>query len=240
MSASPTISWVVATTLPQLTHQAVHIWSIPLAFDSQFDASCLSSDEKKRADTLIIPQKRQLFIAGRCCLRNLLSTYLDIAPKAIQLTYDLHGKPSLQSNQKRLYFNVSHSNNLMLVALTLNHSIGIDIELKRPLDDMNLIARDILSDNERRVFQTKTNKHDWFFRIWTLKESYLKAIGTGLSISPDQIEFNLHAEIPEIIKTPDKQYTLSNWTFVPFRPTSESLATVAIPTSPITVSYFKT
>ncbi len=89
-----------------------------------------------------------------------------------------YGKPYFENNN--IFFNISHSGNYAVCALS-NQEIGIDIEKIRDINATGL-SRKVFSDLEKKYFECSKNPIDDFFRIWTLKESYMKARGLGFKI----------------------------------------------------------
>ncbi|MBN1904621.1 MAG: 4'-phosphopantetheinyl transferase superfamily protein [Deltaproteobacteria bacterium] len=127
---------------------------------------------------------RQRYRAGRGSLRKILSKYTGLEPSGIQFDYNSSGKPSLSSelNTGRLCFNMSHSNQYALCAVTLNRSIGIDIEYMRSAPDMLSIAKRYFAPDEYETMLSLPldKREQAFYTLWTLKEAYLKATGEGL------------------------------------------------------------
>lgn len=89
------------------------------------------------------------------------------------------GKPHLPDNEP---FNISHAGDYAVLALS-TQSVGVDIERFRPLDWQRIALR-FFHPEERAFLARSAEPERDFFRIWTLKESYLKAEGTGFSVSP--------------------------------------------------------
>ncbi len=90
-----------------------------------------------------------------------------------------YGKPLLTGNMP---FNISHAGDYAVLALS-KQSVGVDLERIRPID-WDKIADRFFHPEERSHLQKAQNALAEFFRIWTLKESYLKAEGIGFSVSP--------------------------------------------------------
>ncbi len=122
-------------------------------------------------------------------LKTALSKELNIPRSQIKILTDEHGKPHLPNDER--YFNLSHTKDLIVLA-TDDQPIGIDAELIVPFDEVEDL-KNTLSSQEREQFQHIPKKHQlhFFYKLWTLKESYLKAIGKGLSISLDSFTIAL-------------------------------------------------
>src|SRR5215471_7648239 len=128
----------------------------------------LSSAEKDRAARFHRDGDRRRSIVGRAALRHLLSRHLGVEPQAFRFELRKNGKPFLP--QSDLHFNVSHSGEVVAIALA-PHEIGVDVEAKRHIPDMAAIAARFFSTDEAQRLCTATDAIDEFFRIWTMKEA---------------------------------------------------------------------
>lgn len=109
---------------------------------------------------------------------------IDRLLKDYQIIYNEYGKPYIKEN--KFYFNKSHTKNLCALIID-DKECGIDIEQIRKYNKK--MANKILSNEEIKYINSK-NKKDYFFTlIWTLKESYLKALGTGINVPLKNISF---------------------------------------------------
>jgi 4'-phosphopantetheinyl transferase len=159
--------------------------------------SVLSPEETYRAASFRFDDLRSTFILARACVRILLGSYLGIAPAAVQFKYGIKGKPSVLGG-KDLQFNVSHSGGLAVFAFTLGCDIGIDIEQVRSLSDIQDIADRFFSVEEASELMSVPNgqRLPAFFRCWTRKEAYVKAIGDGLSAPLNEFRVTIGANEP--------------------------------------------
>jgi 4'-phosphopantetheinyl transferase len=148
--------------------EGVVVWQLEL--DRPTPSPCLSPDEQARAERFRFAQDRQRYTACRSALRLLLGEELGIAPEGVVFTYGPQGKPQCSD----IAFNVSHSNNLAVIALGAE---GVDIEKLRTDFDPHELGRRVFTDSELRQLRT----HDDFFAIWTRKEAVIKAEGGGFS-----------------------------------------------------------
>jgi 4'-phosphopantetheinyl transferase len=161
------------------------------------DRDLLSTDELKRADSFIGEHHRCDFIHAHAELRIILANYLGTHPREVKFAKETETegrgsrtKPALISsdenhqsgNAENLRFNLSHTHGQALIAVTLNREVGIDIEWRRPIEDLDSMAQTVMS--MRELSQWKALPADQrlaaFYRVWTRKEAYLKAIGLGL------------------------------------------------------------
>ncbi len=183
----------------------IHIWSIDLQQDRpQIDAfnQLLNDSERHRAAKFINPLHRDRWIVARGYLRQILSQYTDPSPAQIVFSYARQGKPSIDHSP--LQFNLSHSHNLAVCAVSGKYPVGVDIEQIHPIAAAGLVDR-FFSTREQAIFHALPVdlQQAAFFHAWTQKEAYLKACGTGLSTPLDQIEVSIDPTTPaRIISAP--------------------------------------
>ncbi|BAY94809.1 MULTISPECIES: 4'-phosphopantetheinyl transferase HetI [unclassified Tolypothrix] len=194
---NPQYLWLPSPREVTLSPNEVHVWCINLdksVEELQYLATILSSDEFARAERFYFPEHRQRFIAGRGSLRTILSCYLGISPQEVQFDYEPRGKPLLASkfSYSGLTFNLSHSQNLALCAVSQNRQIGIDLEYIRPMSDLESLAQRFFLPGEYDLVRSLSpeQQSSVFFRYWTCKEAYLKATGEGIA-QLEQIEISL-------------------------------------------------
>jgi len=142
--------------------------------------SFLSDTEKDRVNNFKKRPDAEVILLSRYLLRQNISFYTGIDPREINFTVNSSGRPVLKYPQvPNLFFNMSHSGDWIVGALSFDKQIGIDIEKIRPIDIT--IAEDYFSAQELKYMNSRKDSClDNFFKIWTLKESYIKAIGKGL------------------------------------------------------------
>ncbi len=174
----------------------VHIWRASL--DVRADrltvlASTLTEEEQARAARYIQEINRAWFSAGRGFLREVLSRYTGIAASDLRFRYGTQGKPELSSNEGRLQFNVSHSDQHLMIAVAQGRQVGIDVEHIRSLTDMNMIAARFFSARENSILRDllPPQRMIAFYHAWTRKEAILKAYGEGISEVLDSVEVTL-------------------------------------------------
>lgn len=169
----------------------VHIWRATLdrsLAEVEGLAPILSADERNRAERFHFEHDRQRFIVARGLLRTILSNYIGMPASRLQFDYGHHGKPAIKNTPVR--FNLSHSKDLALYAITRDREVGIDVEFIRPINDAEQIANRYFSKCENAIFQalSSTEKPAGFFHHWTRKEAYLKAVGDGLAVGNDDFD----------------------------------------------------
>ena len=167
----------------------VEVWRIGLEAGSRTEqlAAVLNQEETARANRFLFDRDRIRFIAGRSALRTILGRYLDLPAEAVEFSYNAFGKPALAQSQRALgpSFNLSHSSQIAVLAVSQNTALGIDIERKRRTVKFRALAARFFSETESRFLAQLPDirlEHT-FFQIWTCKEAYLKGHGRGLSLS---------------------------------------------------------
>lgn len=165
--------------------KSVHIWLIRydkcLKSTDPFQ-SALTEDELQRAKKFHFEIDYQRFVITRGLLKRVLAKMLGKTPLQIVLELNEFGKPSLKNDE--LFFNVSHSGNLGLIAVTDITSIGVDVEKYRKEMSTEDIARRFFSEKEVKDYLSlkKSDRLQGFFNCWTRKEAFIKAVGKGLSL----------------------------------------------------------
>lgn len=119
-------------------------------------------------------------------LRRVLGRYLDEAPEGIELAAGEHGKPRLAREPERLAFNLSHSGELALIALTQGHEVGVDVELMKPERDLVALAERALAPEAAAAVRAaaEDDRVRLFYELWTRHEARLKCLGVGLARRP--------------------------------------------------------
>lgn len=122
---------------------------------------------------------KQRSLLGKMMTHKILSSEFGISPDAIKIITNEHNKPALES-QSNIHFNLSHSGDWVIAAFS-SKPVGIDIEKIKPVNLQ--IAWRFFSENEVEFLKSLPEdiREHWFLKLWTIKESYLKALGTGLS-----------------------------------------------------------
>ena len=185
-------SWQIPPANLKLKDNDVQVWLAQLDQENTTEfEQIISEDERIRANRFRFETHRKQFIVGRGLLRKILAKYLHTTPSQIRFEYNLHGKPFFgEKSLSGIKFNLSHSANLALYAITSNQEVGIDLELINPsFVDAGMISL-CLTQRERAHFYSLSEeaRNLFFFDCWTRKEAYLKAFGCGLTLSPNEIE----------------------------------------------------
>ncbi|WP_341367379.1 4'-phosphopantetheinyl transferase superfamily protein [Yoonia sp. BS5-3] len=152
----------------------IDLWSFPL---DKPDAGSLSADEQARANRFVFARDRDRYVAGRARLRAILSQYLDQPAADIRFGYGSHGRPGVDG----IAFNLSHTGDQALLAVAQDVVLGVDIEAIAPIE--MAVAKAHFAPEELRALLAlpEPGQVPAFYRCWTRKEAYLKAMGTGLA-----------------------------------------------------------
>lgn len=215
-------TWITPPPSLRLFRDDVHLWfaQLPLPVAQIYPLfSTLSTDEQARAEKFRFERDRHRFIAGRGMLRAILSRYLEISPEQITFSYQLHGKPILQSrHQSSLRFNVSHSHECAIYIVADQREVGVDVEYQRTVDVEGLAKR-FFSAYEYRTLRTIPAEQQLrtFFHLWTCKEAYLKATGDGL-VGLSHVEVHHAPDNTLLLRDPQTTQPLSRWAVQSFVP----------------------
>jgi 4'-phosphopantetheinyl transferase len=180
-------AWGAAPATLALAGAQVHVWSIRLVQPPDVVAALgatLVPDEQTRAARFYFERDRRSFTVVRGALRTLLGRYLGRPPGTLELGYGAKGKPFLAAPAgDSLEFNVSHSGEFALLAFTRGRAIGVDVELRRTLDDLLALADTSFSPFENAMLRAlPAERHtEAFFACWSRKEAFIKATGEGIS-----------------------------------------------------------
>lgn len=162
--------------------------------------AALSPDETLRLERYRKADDRRRFIRRRASLRVGLGTLLGVAPDRIRFGYSELGKPYLLEPKwgRLLNFNLAHSGDLAVFGCTVGYDIGIDVEIVCERDDLSAVAEACFSRREREVLAAvpPLERTTAFYRCWTRKEAFAKAIGTGLRAKLDDFDVSFSADAP--------------------------------------------
>ena len=228
----------------ELPTERVDVWIVPLGvgFDyAQSQWELLSADERARADRFAFEKDRRRFVVGRGALRHILASYVAGRPDEVRFAYGEHGKPMLanSSEVEGIQFNASGSGDLAVCAVTIGKRLGIDIELCRPIAD-DVFVEDCLAPEERDAYfaLSSDKRPGFFYRIWTLKEAYLKATGVGLSVPVSAVTVScLSGESVRFVADAGAPDGGANWTLVEFEPSPNYIGALVVAGQGRTVQY---
>ncbi len=145
--------------------------------------ACLDATEQAYWRRLRHPARRHQFLCGRALLRSVVAPVLGCGADQISIIRGHHGKPVLQSPVAGWavpHFNLAHSGDWLLLALSPDDTLGVDIEQVDARRDCVRLVQRCFSAVERQAFARNADPVAAFHRCWVRKEALLKALGRGL------------------------------------------------------------
>jgi 4'-phosphopantetheinyl transferase len=185
---------------------------ISLANVDDNDMSCLAQEELDRASRLLFLEGRRAFIQGRLFLRRTLARILEKDPRQLAFGSEGNGKPTLVDSD--LAFNLSHSGGEAILVVSGSGPVGVDIEVVSDERDLTGLAERYFAREEVERFRSLEPKDRTagFYRCWTRKEAFVKAIGEGLSRPLDSFVVSVGPdEPPAFIRIGDDPAAIDEW-----------------------------
>jgi len=202
---------------PAQTINSIHLWHLDLSELNY--ASCanlisiLSPPDLDRARQFKFRHLQERHILSRIFLRLCLSHYTDTAPDRLQFICNAHGKPRLCDARQDAHFNLSHAGNLVCVAVSFDSEIGLDIETRSDHDFLNIAAQFFHPDEYQQLREAHSHERErMFYRLWTMKEAFFKALGTGITAGLEKINIDLRCNPPKIFLAEDLPVLADTWT----------------------------
>lgn len=194
--------------------------------------SLLSVDELARMRRFVDSRDRQTFLVSHALLRATLSRYLPVRAHHWRFVTGEKGKPRIAADQgcaTGVEFSLSHTRGFAVLGVARGREIGVDVECLRRQFDLS-VAEDFFAADEVAALRAAdaAAQQELFVGLWTLKESYLKATGAGLSTALDTISFRCEAE--KVIATGPRD-AADRWSFWQFRPTVDHLCSLCVQAS---------
>jgi 4'-phosphopantetheinyl transferase len=209
-------------SLPELARNQVVVVEVRLAIAEsarELLEELLDDNERARAARFVFPDHRARYVASHAALRLVLAHYLDEDPRALRFARGTHGKVKLAGRPAGDYeINLSHSAERALIAVARSRDVGVDIEVHRSDLDVQALSRYVLSPAERRAFAAVPtgDRRAAFFRAWTRKESFVKAIGEGLACPLDSFDISLDEHTDSaLLECRHMPAGAARWTTVP-------------------------
>jgi 4'-phosphopantetheinyl transferase len=180
--------------------------------------SLLSEAERRQELRFHFARDQRRFLVTRALVRTVLSRYADVAPREWTFVPNDYGRPHITNAEaavRKISFNVSHTDSLIILAIAHGHEVGVDVENARKRAACIDIADRFFAPAEVSALHTlpKAAQQQRFFEYWTLKESYIKARSMGLSIPLDHFSFDLLVDDIGISIHPDQNDSPSRWRF---------------------------
>jgi 4'-phosphopantetheinyl transferase len=235
-------NWLPVPDELSLDRGRVHVWRICLEQEGglldRFRRT-LAPEELDRAGRFRYERLQRHFVASRGFLRYVLARYVAAEPEEIRFVYNYYGKPSLVG-ERSLQFNMSHSHELAIVAVTRDAAVGVDVEHIRADFASEEIATRFFSRVEVETFSAlqKEERVAAFFRCWARKEAYIKAIGKGLSQPLDGFDVTLTPDEPAALLRRGKEDEMT-WSMSDIDVGSDYASALAVEGDPSQISYWK-
>lgn len=159
-------------------------------------AASLTADETARARQFRFDRDRDRYVRGRGFVRRMLGRIRGQDPATLVFGTGAQGKPFLQGDD--LAFNLSHSRDLAVLAVSQAEPVGLDLEFIDRAADIEGLSRTCLTDPEAAVLAglALSARRERFFAFWTAKEARMKLTGEGMSLPPRQIALDLRDGLP--------------------------------------------
>lgn len=185
----------------ELGANELHVWSVRLNGSDATVAAfsqLLPASERERCARFHFEIHRRRFAVSHGALRILLARYSGIPPQQIKFRYGHAGKPVVDDSHANLAFNMSHSGDLAVYAVARECELGVDVEQIRPMADLERVASHFFSEEEcGDLFALPAGERTQaFFRCWTRKEAYIKALGEGLNVPLQNFRVTLLPDEP--------------------------------------------
>src|SRR5262245_33693681 len=227
-------TWMRGPEVPVIWPNEVHVWHtrLDVPWSWTFDEA-LSLEDRTRADRFRFESDRRKFCVARASLRLILGRYLKAKPGRLQFDAGEYGKPCFANAKasQGLRFNLSHSNQLALIAVTRDREVGVDVEYMRENFVTDEVAGHFFSRAEAEELRALAPelKTQSFFNCWTRKEAYIKARGEGLHCPLDQFDVSLSpGSEAMLLRSRIDSAEVSRWSFQELCPERGYAATVAV------------
>jgi 4'-phosphopantetheinyl transferase len=194
-------SWAPPPAELPVLDDSVQVWAVRLddaVVDLERGRELLSPYERERAARFRFDIHRRRYLVAHIALHDILSGYLAIEPARLGFDLGANGKPRLpqELGGGGVEFNLSHSNEMALLAVTHGAEVGVDIEHAREQFEFQDVAERFFTAKEVAAMRGLPSalQRQAFYKCWTSKEAFLKAKGTGLSGALDEVEINLSSD----------------------------------------------
>jgi 4'-phosphopantetheinyl transferase len=200
----------------------------------------LSPAERVRAARFAFDRDRRTFVMSHGILRRVLGTVCHENPARLRFRQGLRGKPYLVDAPPGLQFNLSHTEGFCLVGVTRGAAIGVDVERVRRTDDMPQLVRHCFSAAEQRELEALPpgDRCRAFFKGWTRKEAFIKAIGDGLSYPLETFDVSLNPDGPaRLLAIGGSATAADGWSMDALEPAPDVQAAVAVAAPGVTIRW---
>ena len=178
--------------------------------------SALDNMESEKYNDLHVNSRKHQYLVTRGALRYILTSYeSNISPSDWSFINNKHGRPYIENDMSsgELFFNISHTDDIILIAISRIEKLGVDIENVSKKRNISQIAKNYFSSKEIEAFEELPieEKNDRFFALWTLKEAYVKACGKGLAIPLNAFNYTFNNSSVRIDFTSSQKDEPGSW-----------------------------
>ena len=201
-----------------MTEHTIQLWMAE--FHQKDYRSCwllLDESERARSGQFKIEQVRQQYVITKGILKQLLARYMDVQPETIKFEWSEYGKPYVVGEGERdgVVFNISHSGNKLAIVIGFRQELGVDIEQwKQRIHFPDLVKRYFAVDEiEYWDALPEHVRQKAFYDLWAKKESFVKAVGRGISLGLDQCVISNHQPVC-FVRVPEIYGQTSEWKLI--------------------------
>lgn len=190
-------------------------WVDPRRWVASAEAlALLTPEERAQHMRFIPPKKRHEYLLTRVLVRTLLGNELGIAPEDVQFIHNEWGRPALPPPAP-LYFNLTHTDDLVMCLLSPDYEVGVDTELASRAQTIIGLAPRVFAPKEREELAALSGEEQRHRAVvlWTLKESYIKARGMGLALALDGFAFRFEGDVIRLEVEPELHDDGAQWQF---------------------------
>jgi len=184
-------SWNPIREIPLLESSALHLFKIDLQKLKNSNAKklfhYLTDLERNRIEQYRFERDQLCFGIARAAVKLIFEKQLKLDKTQFSIEIQEYGKPCIQNN-RGLHFNISHSGNIILIGIAFHYEMGVDVEVKNNEIDHIDLSKSVFSLDEHAELKIleKNRVVEGFYNCWSMKESFIKALGLGLQIPLDQ------------------------------------------------------
>ena len=195
-----------------LDEGSLHVWKIdvrrPPGVVRELRA-LLSPDEEERAARYRVDGARDAFVCTRAAVRSLTASYLGIDAREVEFVTAPKGKPGVAG----VSFNVSHSGGVAVAAFAPSGDVGVDVEEMRRDRDLRGLAHRFFAPAESAELDLLAGEAlvTGFYRCWTRKEAFVKAVGEGVSFDLRRVVVSAEPEARILSIDGDEAAAASWW-----------------------------
>ena len=189
-----------------LLGNSVHVFHADIGKEGPIDLDLcwriIGDAERIRAERFRYDLHRERYVKAHGHLRQILAAYLGVPQEQVAIAVQKGGKPFIP--EAGLHFNMSHSADTAVYAVSAKGSIGIDVELFDRRVEIEDLSAHYYTPSEQSVLSSLDQKarRESFFWLWTAKEARMKLTGEGLALDPRKIDVGMEAGLPKQYLTP--------------------------------------